>query len=565
MLPLQSIVILVPMIILGLNQVPGMLAWMHDSAAAIVKDGKIIATAEEERFNRLRHSRGNPQKAIKYCLDEAGIMMSDVDIIAMGQNPYAPYTRFRPSLTPFGIVRDFANLAIFKYFQKERKKETNAKIKFIDHHLAHAASTYYCSGYDEANVLTIDGSGETESFVFYIGRNGKLKRVWDIPLGNRFSFKKLHSIGMIYSAVTSLLGLGTNAEGKTMGLASYGKPVYDFSDILNIKSHDKYSIDKSKVKKLYGYLARGRYDEITQEHKNLAASLQDALEKSIVALAKESYEYSGIRNFALAGGVALNCNMNTLLLEQKFCDNLFIQPAAHDGGIALGAALAVGGEAGEVKPEELRNAYFGPDFSDDKIEQLLKESKLKYTKHKNIEEVVAKLVADGNIVGWFQGRMEMGPRALGNRSILSNPMIKDMDKRVNEEVKHRESWRPFAPSVTEESATKYFKGVDKAKNSPFMLHTFYLQDKYKDKFPAITHVDGSSRIQTVNKKQNKKYYKLLTEIGKLTGHSMVMNTSFNDNGEPIVCTPKDALKCYSATGFDAVALGSYLLKKPTCS
>jgi len=553
------------MIILGLNQVPGMLAWMHDSAAALVKDGEIVATSEEERFNRLRHSRGNPKKAIQYCLDEAGITIKDVDFIAMGQNPYAPYSRFRPSLTPEGFVRDFANLAIFNYFKRERKKETKAKVKFVDHHLAHAASAYYCSGYDKANILTIDGSGETESFVFYVGENGKLRRVWDIPLGSRFSTKKLSSIGMVYTAVTSLLSLGINAEGKTMGLASYGEPVYDFSEILNVKSHNKYSIDRSKVRKLYGHLERGRYDEITQEHKNLAASLQHALEKSVVALAEEAYKYSGIRNFALAGGVTLNCNMNSLILEQDFCDDLFIQPAAHDGGIALGAALAVGGEVEEVQSKELKHAYWGPGFSDNEIEQLLKESKLKYTKHKNIEEVVAKLVADGNIVGWFQGRMEMGPRALGNRSILSNPMIKDMDKRVNQEVKHREVWRPFAPSVVEESASKYFKGVDKAKSSPFMLHTFYVQDSFKKKFPAITHVDGSSRIQTVRKDQNRKYYKLLREVEKHTGHSMVMNTSFNDNGEPIVCTPKDALKCYSATGLDAVALGSYLLKKPTCS
>ncbi len=553
------------MIVLGLNQVPGMLAWMHDSAAAVVKDGKIIATAEEERFNRLRHSKGNPKNAIQYCLNEAGITIADVDVIAMGQNPYAPYTRLRPNLSPFGIVRDFANLAIFKYFERERKKETNAKIKFIDHHLSHAASAYYCSGFNNANVLTIDGSGETESFVFYIAENGKLKRVWDIPLGGRFSTKKLSSIGMVYTAVTSLLGLGINAEGKTMGLASYGNPIYDFSEILNIKKHDDYTIDKSMVKKKYGHLARSDSDEITQEHKDLAASLQKALEDSIVNLAKEAYEYSGFKNFALAGGVALNCNMNSLILEQDFCEKIFIQPAAHDGGIALGAALYVSGDAGEVERKELLNAYYGPEFSDDDIEKLLKESKLEYERFVNIEEITAKLISDGNIVGWFQGRMEMGPRALGNRSILSNPIIKDMDTRVNKYVKHRETWRPFAPSVIEESASKYFKGVDKQKSSPFMLHTFYLQDEYIEKFPSITHVDRSSRIQTVRKEQNKIYYNLLKEVEKNTGHPIVMNTSFNDNGEPIVCTPKDALKCYSATGIDALVIGNYLLKKPTCS
>ncbi len=554
------------MIILGLNQVPGMLAWMHDSAAAIVVDGKIIATAEEERFNRLRHFRGTPKKAIEYCLDEAGITIEDVDVIAVGQNPYAPYTRLRPSITPIGVIRDIANLAIFKYFKSEKKKETNAKVKFIDHHLAHAASAYYCSGFNDANILTIDGSGETESFVFYVARSGKLHRVWDIPLGSRFSTKKLSSIGMVYTAVTSLLGLGINAEGKTMGLASYGKPVYDFSKILNIKSHNDYVINRSMVKKLYGHLSRKDGDEITQEHKNLAASLQHALETSVVNLAREAYEYSGFKDFAFAGGVTLNCNMNTLVLQQDFCNNLFIQPAAHDGGIALGAALFVSGDAGEVKNKELLNAYYGPSFSDAEIETLLKESKLEYVKHDNIEEVAADLIAKGNIVGWFQGRMEMGPRALGNRSILSNPMIKGMDRKVNEDVKHREVWRPFAPSVIEEKASKYFKvlGNDTKLVSPFMLHTFYVRNDFKDKLPAVTHIDGSSRIQTVREDQNKRYYNLLKQIEKKTGHPIVMNTSFNDNGEPIVCTPKDALKCYSATGLDAIVLGNFLVKKPTC-
>lgn len=550
------------MIILGINQVPGMLGWMHDSAAAIVKDGVVIATAEEERFNRLRHYRGTPKMAIEYCLKEAGITMAEVDVVAIANNPYGPFQHMRPNLNPANFVRDIVNIIIFEHYKKELKKMTKAEVVFVDHHLAHAASTFYSSGFNKANVLTIDGSGETESFAFFVGENNTLTRIWDIPLGSLFAKKKSQSIGGVYSRLTAFLKLGVHGEGKTMGLASYGKPVYDFSKILNIKSHTDYVINRQNISALYPQLERkDSKAPLTQEHKDLAASLQNALEDSIANLAREAFNYSGIRQFAFAGGVALNCNTNTRVLLEDFCDDLFLQPAAHDGGIALGAAQHLAALKGDNPSHRLTHAYYGPGYSNEEIEKLLKNAKLQYQYYENVEQITARHITEGKIVAWFQGRMEMGPRALGNRSILADPTIAGINDKINENVKHREVWRPFAPSIIEEAAPKYFEGVDKAKESPFMLHTFYVKEEYRDAFPAITHVDGSSRIQTVRKDQNERYYNLMKEIEKINGHPIVLDTSLNDQGEPIVCSPYDAVRCFYATGMDVLVIGNFVLEK----
>lgn len=550
--------------VLGINQVPGLMAWHHDSAAALVVDGRIVATAEEERFNRIRHASGFPKLAMDYCLKEGGLTLRDIDIVAVSYDPYAFLKRFRINLWPQNLLGDIANIFILRWYIRRvlRDAGSNARIVYIDHHLSHAASSYRCSGFENANVLTIDGSGETESCAFFVGEKGKLRRVWDIPLGNSFTRKKWQSIGLVYSRVTNILKLGTNAEGKTMGLASYGTPRFDFSKILTIKTHRDFIIDRRAVSELYPDVKRDSgTSPLTQEHKDLAASLQKALEDSVCALAREGFEYSGYRNFALAGGVALNCNTNTRVLEEEFCDRLYVQPGASDSGVALGAALEAAARAGDSADSKMNHAYWGPGFSNDEIERVLKESKMPYTRPESITAAAAALIAEGKIVGWFQGRMELGPRALGNRSILANPQVKGMDEKVNQEVKHREVWRPFAPSVTEEDAPRFFEGIDKANESPFMLHTFYVKDAFRKVFPAITHVDGSSRIQTVRRDQNEKYYALLKEVEKTTGHPMVMNTSFNDNGEPIVCTPRDAVRCFYSTGFDALAIGDFLLVK----
>lgn len=547
--------------VLGVNQVPGMLAWTHDSAAALVVDGRLVATAEEERFSRQRHHKGYPYKAIDYCLSEGGIAKKDVDILAVSFHPYRHFTAWPPNLNPISFGRNLLNLGAFYVHRRMARGDfPNARIVYIPHHLAHAATAYRCSGFSEANILTIDGSGETETFAFYIGRNRKIKKIWDIRLQDgSFSRHKKNSIGFVYSKVTNFLNLGVKAEGKTMGLASYGKPRYDFSKILRIANHKHYEINRENVGTLYPELERKDPAEpLTQEQKDLAASLQAALEESVVNLAREAHRYSGIKKFCLAGGVALNCNMNSRIAAEPFCDELFVQPGANDGGAAMGAALEAASIHDRPINFKMEHAYWGPSFSDSEVEKLLKNAKVQYERHDAIEEKTAKLLAQGKIVGWFQGRMELGPRALCNRSILADPTKKDMNDIVNNLVKHREPWRPFAPTVTEESGARYFEGY---RRSPFMLLTFYVKQEFRSRLPAITHIDGSSRIQTVNQAQNPKIYKVLQEFEKIKGVPILLNTSFNDKDEPIVCTPRDALRCFSSTGLDALVMGNFLVRK----
>lgn len=550
--------------ILGINQVTGLLSGMHDSAAALIKDGKLVATMEEERFNRQRHHKGTPHKAIAYCLKEGGITMKDVDVIALSYNPYAFLSRGFFFMSPWAMLSYIANIFVFERGMRRLAKEAGgAKIVYVDHHLAHAASAYRCAPFKDANAMTIDGAGETDCAGLFEGRDGKLRRLATLPIAYRTDSRPWRSIGKTYSHMTSFLKLGENAEGKTMGLASYGEPRFDFSKILNVKSWSDWHIDRRNIDVLYKkYERKDGKAELTQDHKDLAASLQNALEEAFVALGKDAHARTGIRNFALAGGVALNCNSNSRLLAEDYADAVFIQPAANDGGAALGAALEAMHRVGDGDFVEYPNAYWGPSYSANQIEQLLKDAKVEYRHSDDIAKETAKYIADGHIVGWFQGRSEIGPRALGNRSILANPAIPGMNDKINNDVKHREVWRPFAPSMTVAAGQKYFEGVDKAKESPYMLHTFYVKKEYKGAFPAITHIDGSSRIQTVTKEQNPRYYALLTEVGKLTGHEMVLNTSFNDAGEPIVCSPFDALRCFSSTGIDVLALGDFILEKP---
>ncbi len=548
--------------ILGINQAGQVLNWQHDAAAALVVDGKIIASAEEERFNRIRHARGYPEKAVEYCLKEGGITLSDVDIIAIGYNPYAFLKYFRIPLNPRVLAITIGNIFAYELKLRPLAKKAGARIVYIDHHEAHAASAYHCSGYDDANVITVDGSGETETFAFFAAKGGKMRRAWDIPLNFGVSGKLWRSFGYIYTGVTMLLGLGAHAEGKTMGLASYGTPRFDFSRIMQVKTHTDYTLNRRALWDQYRSYARKNGEEISQDHKDIAASLQLALEVSLTELAREAYKHTGSKNFALAGGVALNCNTNQRILDQDFCESLFVQPAANDGGTALGAALAAAERLGEPIPRQrLEDAYLGPSFTDEEVETVLKESKLSYTRPSSIEVAVADLLAEGQIVGWFQGRMELGPRALGNRTILANPTIPGMNDKVNVDVKHRELWRPFAPAVAAEDAATYFDGLDKEPESPFMLRVSYVHEEYRAKLPAITHIDGSARIQTVKPSQNPRLHALLKEGKKRWGVSVVMNTSFNDAGEPIVCTPRDAVRCYSSTGFDALAIGPFLLQK----
>lgn len=546
--------------VLGINQVPGMLTWLHDSAAAIVKDGVLVATAEEERFNRVRHARGYPRQAVDFCLRQAGLKKEDINAIAISQNPYQ-YLGYLPAyFSPKSFLRKTVNAGIFYYFKKIIASEyPNAKIVYIPHHLAHAASTYRCSGFSEANILTVDASGETETFAYFIARAGKIEKVWDIKLDDFIGQSKKNSIGLVYSHITNFLNLGVNGEGKTMGLASYGAPRYDTSEILNIKTHKDYKINRTLIEKKFGHLRRkGSREPITSEQKDLAASIQHALEESVYNLAQEAFTHSGIRNFCLAGGCTLNCNTNSKILAAPFCDALFVQPAANDGGTALGAALEAASILDKPINFDMSAAYWGPSFTNEEIEKFLQGTKMGYKYYDNIEEIAAGLLAAGKIIGWFQGRMEIGPRALCNRSIMADPSVPGMNDQINNFIKHREPWRPFAPVVTEEDGDKFFEGYTK---SPFMLQTFYVKESAKHLLPAVTHIDGSSRIQTVNREQNSRCYALLKAFEKLKGFPILMNTSFNDQGEPIVCTPQDAFRCFASTGLDALVLGNFLVQK----
>jgi carbamoyltransferase len=550
--------------IVGINQVSGLLTGQHDGAAALVKDGKLIACAEEERFNRQRHSKGFPHLALAYCLEVGGISYQDIDIIAVGYNPWAFFTRGFFFMNFRSMVSYVAAIFIFHIQLRDfnKRHKAHARIVYVDHHLAHAASAYRCSGFADANVLTIDGAGETETAALYEGRGGKLSLKARMPIAFRFDRRPWRSIGKAYTRVTDFLNLGAHGEGKTMGLASYGTPRFDFSTILHVESFSKWTIDRRNVSGLYKQYQRADpKGPITQDQKDLAASMQEALEVAVVNLGRDAYGRNGIRNFALSGGCALNCNANSRLLAQDFCDDIFIQPASHDGGIPLGAALEVMHQVGDGDFIDFINASWGPQFSNEQIEKILKNAKVSYKKSADVADDVALHLKAGKIVSWFQGRMEMGPRALGNRSILGNPQIEGMNDKINEHVKHREVWRPFAPSCTVDAATKYFEAVDKIKESPYMLMTFYVKDQYRKVFPAITHIDGSARIQTVREDQNLPFYRLLKAMEKHTGHPMVLNTSFNDAGEPIICTPQDALRCFFATGIDVLAIGDFILEK----
>lgn len=546
--------------VLGVNQVPGMLMWLHDSAAAIIKDGALAAAAEEERFNRIRHTRGYPRQAVDFCLHQSGLGKKDIDVIAVSQDPYQ-YLGYLPAyLSPKSFLRKTANLGIFQYFKRRVAQEyPNAEVVYVPHHLSHAASAYRCSSFDEANILTIDASGETETFAYFIGRHGKIQKIWDIKLDDFVGQAKKNSIGLVYAHLTNFLNLGVHGEGKTMGLASYGAPRYDVSEILNIKTHKDYSVNRAIIEKKYAHLKRNSGREpITQEQKDLAASIQHALEESIYNLAQESHRYSGIRNFCLAGGCALNCNTNSRILAAPFCDALFVQPAANDGGTALGAALEATSILDKPVLFDMEHAYWGPSFTNEEIEKFLKGTKIGYKYYNNIEEIAAGLLADRKIIGWFQGRMEIGPRALCNRSILADPSAPGMNDRVNNFIKHREPWRPFAPVVTEEDGDKFFENYAQ---SPFMLQTFYVKESAKYLLPAVTHIDGSARIQTVNREQNPRCYGLLKAFERQKGFPVLMNTSFNDQGEPIVCAPKDAFRCFASTGLDALVIGNFLVQK----
>lgn len=540
-----------------------------NSAAALVMDGKLIAAVEEERFNGLKHSpRIIPLKSIEYCLKQGNIKPNEIDAIGFGyRHPIDYYIRsFAENLKVGNLKRGIREMGSFaeyyigliRLFDWLKEKgfridgSDKLKIFFFPHHLAHAASAFYCSGFNSSNIITLDGQGEEDSGSIWIANNEKMKKIKTISSNQ--------SLGWVYESVTDLLGFKPHShEGKTMGLSAWGKKKLNYNDYWKITTDGYYLFPdwKQNLYKKFGP-KRDKNEELSDTHRNLALTVQKFTENAGASLAKWAYSKNSSPNIALSGGVALNCDMNSTIWQLPFVKQIFIQPASSDAGTAIGAALEISNRLGEPASFKMTHAYWGPGFSDNEIETILKEAKLDYSKVDNIDKEVAKLLAKGNIVAWFQGRMEIGPRALGNRSILGHPGLKGMKDKINKEVKHRENWRPFAPSVLDEAGLMYF---EKYCTHPFMVLGFNTNKKGLKDLSQTVHVDNTARIQSVVKKDNPLYHSMISEFGKITGIPAVLNTSFNDSEQPLVCTPKEAIKTFFGTGLDCLAIGNFLVKK----
>jgi len=538
------------MVILGICG--GIRSGHHDPAAVLYRDGKLVAAAEEERFLRIKHSEGRlPENAVRYCLAQAGISMRDVDALAYG---YATVPGMDKRL------RDYFNL----------KFGFCPEVRLVRHYMAHAASAYRVSGFSDAMVLSADVSGDSVSTLLSFGKGSEIKVIKSVPRPN--------SLGIFYSILTQILGFQRdNDEYKVMGLASYGKQEVDLSWLLKFGggeyrlNYEEYMVSvgpnqafPSKQEGIYSDrlvqrlgVPRLKEEPLTQKHMDLAFSAQKTLERAVIDLVSWLHEQTGSRNLCIAGGVGLNCVMNQRLLALPFVDRIYVQPAASDAGTAIGAALEVLAERG-VQPETMEHVYTGPSFSDEEIEKALQSFKVSYRREEDVCRFAAEKLAQGCIVAWFQGAMEFGPRALGNRSILADPRDPAMKDRINATIKFREDFRPFAPAVLEESVEEYFSDGVK---SPFMTLTFDVRREKQAQIASITHVDGTARIQTVSRETNPRFHRLISAFGKLSGVPMVINTSFNVKGQPIVCTPRDAVSTFFMTGMDHLVLGDYVLSK----
>jgi carbamoyltransferase len=590
----------------------GISAFYHDSAACLLKDGEIIAAAQEERFTRKKHDAAFPHHAILCCLKEAEIEGREIDNVVFYEKPFVKFERLLETylaFAPKGFTSFVKAMPVWikdKLFQKsalikelkstlDKNVKWNKRLLFSEHHLSHAASAYYPSPFDSAAVLTLDGVGEWTTSSLAIGKGNDLKVVKEIHFP--------HSLGLLYSAFTYYTGFKVNSgEYKVMGLAPYGEPRYaDLirEKLITVADDGSFQLDMSyfdyttgltmtnkKFDALFGGPPRTSETELTQREMDLAASVQKVTEDIVLELARGIAKETGERNLCLAGGVALNCVANGILLREKIFDNIWIQPAAGDAGGALGAALSTWylhhnkERVVSTERDAMKGAYLGPEFTDNEIETELKNCGANFKKLTEAEmiEEIASVLADEKAVGWMQGRMEFGPRALGGRSIIADPRSPVMQKQLNLKVKFRESFRPFAPSVLREDVGEWFEHET---DSPYMLLVADVQsDKRRamtgkeqalfgiDKLnvprssvPAITHVDYSARIQTVHADTNPKYHAVISKFKEKTGYPLVVNTSFNVRGEPIICTPTDAFKCFMGTEMDVLAVGNYVLYK----
>ncbi|MDP8244428.1 MAG: carbamoyltransferase [Candidatus Hinthialibacter antarcticus] len=593
----------------------GISAFYHDSAAALLVDGQILAAAQEERFTRKKHDPAFPAQAVRYVLDEAGLSTDDISAVAFYDKPYLKFERLLETyhgFAPKGLTSFLQAIPVWikeKVFMRKMLRDelqkaglTNPRLLFPEHHLSHAASAFYPSPFEDAAILTVDGVGEwaTTTIGHGKGREITLLREIDFP----------HSLGLLYSAFTYYCGFRVNSgEYKLMGLAPYGHPAAErvetwkqriYDEVFDLREDGSFVLNMDyfnyatgltmtvdhKWEALFGVPRREAEAELSQEHMDLALAIQQVTEETVFRLAETAKQLTGAKNLVMAGGVALNCVANGKLLQRGIFDDIWIQPAAGDAGGALGAAYCgwhiwKEKDRKPITPDSMQGAYLGPDYSEKEIERTLRKYDAPYTKHETVDALsqsVAELLDQGAVVGWLQGRMEYGPRALGGRSILGDPRNPEMQKRLNLKIKYRESFRPFAPSVLEEDIQDYF---DLAHPSPYMLLVAPVQearrkpvpDDYdslplrerlyyeRSDIPAITHIDFSARIQSVNKETNTRYWKLIDAFKQKTGCGLIVNTSFNVRGEPIVCTPEDAYRCFMRTEMDYLVLGDFVLSK----
>lgn len=587
----------------------GISAFYHDSAAALIRDGEILAAAQEERFTRKKHDSGFPINAIRYCLSEGCVQEDELDSVAFYDKPITKFDRILQtyfSVAPKGLRSFLMSIPLWVRQKlwipaqiESALAKMNIKIKeqiyFPEHHESHAASAYYPSPYNRAAILTLDGVGEWSTSTIGIGENNKINILKEL----RFP----HSLGLLYSAFTYFTGFKVNSgEYKLMGLAPYGQPVYvdlikdNLIDIKNDGSFrlnmnyfgylDGLTMTNKKFAKLFGGPARRPESEITEREMNIASSIQAVTEEIVLKIAKHCYELTGQQNLCMAGGVALNCVANGRLLRQGPFKSIWVQPAAGDAGGALGAAYIVWHNIhnephhADGIQDTMKGAYLGPEFNDKQIEEFLNANGFPAEKieDKNIwARNIAEIIEKGNVVGLFNGRMEFGPRALGNRSIIGDARSKEMQSIMNIKIKYRESFRPFAPSCLEEKVSDFFE-LDRP--SPYMLlvaqvrpERCILTNQYeklpirihinqaRSDIPAVTHVDYSARIQTVSSRTNPDFYNIIKAFENRTGYGIIINTSFNVRGEPIVCTPEDAYRCFMRTEMDYLVLGSFILNK----
>lgn len=597
----------------------GISAYYHDSAAVLVRDGDIVAAAQEERFTRRKHDPSFPAHAVRYCLESEGIALSDLDAVVFYDKPFLKFERLLETyyaFAPQGLSSFLTAIPVWikekLFLKKQLRTELAAldmgsaatvKLLFTEHHLSHAASAFYPSPFHDSAILTIDGVGEWATASICHGNGNSITMLKEL----RFP----HSLGLLYSAVTSYLGFKVNSgEYKLMGLAPYGDPssgqVERFCGLIREHLVDmkpdgslrlameyfdfavgRQMAHNAKWEALFGFPCRSGESELLQEHCDLALAIQRITEDAVINMAREAKRLTGSRNVCLAGGVALNCVANGKLLKRGIFDDIWIQPAAGDAGGALGAALSacyIGNglpRSADDVTDRMKGSYLGPEYSDSDILKVARKYRADYRRCETFGEVcdiTAGLLAQGNVIGWFQARMEWGPRALGNRSIIADARSPEMQRKLNLKIKYREGFRPFAPSVLAESAQDFF---DLDRPSPYMLlvadvkesrrtklsddyNTMTVRDKLsylRSDIPAVTHIDFSARVQTVHRETNPHYWQLIDAFRKKTGYGLIVNTSFNVRGEPIVMTPEDAYRCFMRTEMDCLVIGDYIFDK----